>query len=45
MEDLPPRLERNPHPLQNNDIGPAQFKLEITHKGGLPAHREQKGIR
>eukprot|EP00520_Triparma_pacifica_P000185 CAMPEP_0118642448 /NCGR_PEP_ID=MMETSP0785-20121206/5838_1 /TAXON_ID=91992 /ORGANISM="Bolidomonas pacifica, Strain CCMP 1866" /LENGTH=477 /DNA_ID=CAMNT_0006533995 /DNA_START=88 /DNA_END=1518 /DNA_ORIENTATION=- len=41
----PPHLERNPLPPQNSDIGPAQFMHEITHLGGLPAHRENKGIR
>ena len=44
MSDSPPKLERNPFPIQMSDIGPAQFRLEITNKGGLPAHREQRGI-
>jgi hypothetical protein len=41
----PRKLERNPLALQNNSIGPAAYLHEITHTGGLPAHREQKGIK
>ncbi|GMI19608.1 hypothetical protein TeGR_g5088, partial [Tetraparma gracilis] len=38
-------LERCPPPEPTSDIGPAQFCHELTHLGGLPAHREQKGIK
>ena len=38
-------LERAPAPEPNNNLGPAQYFLQLTHHGGLPAHREQKGIK
>jgi len=39
------KLERNPIPVSNNNIGPAQFLLQRTAKGGLPAQLENKGIK
>lgn len=38
-------LERYPPPEPNNDLGPAQHMLQLTHTGGLPAQREQRGIK
>jgi len=38
-------MERCPSPDPMNDIGPAQYMLQLTHTGGLPAYRENKGIR
>ncbi|GMH71220.1 hypothetical protein TrRE_jg5029 [Triparma retinervis] len=38
-------LDRCPAPEPNNNLGPAQYLLQLTHTGGLPAYRENKGIR
>jgi len=38
-------LTRNPAPEQTSDVGPAQFFLQRTAKGGLPSHMESKGIK
>ena len=38
-------LVRCPPPEPNNNIGPAMFLHQLTHTGGLPAQREQKGIK
>ena len=40
-----PVLERCPPPQASNDIGPASFCHEITHTGGLPGYKEQRGIK